>query len=122
MFNYTPICRIPVNLPEIWMLKPTTIYLDLESRNMCITGKLHDDTTVGIYAKLTVTQLVAIYMQRSQRITVKHNTLLRKTQPNLQVSAPINPFAVYIIVHSLNMAETRSLDRDFSNKELFYVY
>jgi hypothetical protein len=103
------------------MLKPTTIYLDLESRNMCIIGKLHDDTTAGIYAKLTVTQLVAIYMQRSQRITVKHNTLLRKPQSDLQVSAPINPFAVYIIVHSLNMAETRSLDRDFSNKELCFM-
>jgi len=52
------------------MLKRTTIYLDLESRNMCITGKLdiqtHDNTTAGISAKLTVTKPVAIYMQRSQ--------------------------------------------------------
>jgi len=52
--------NVPVNLPEIWMLKPTTVYLDLESRNMCITGKLyvqtHYDTTARIFAKLTATR------------------------------------------------------------------
>jgi hypothetical protein len=62
--------NVPVNLPEIWVLKPTAISLDLEFRNMCIDGKLHvkthDDTTAGISAKLAVTQPVAIYTHVSQ--------------------------------------------------------
>jgi hypothetical protein len=103
----------------------TTVYLDLESPNMCVTGQLHvqthNDKTAEIFAKVTVTQTVAIYIQRSQRIGVKHNTLLRKSQTQLQVLTPINPLAIYINVHSLNMAETRSFDRDFSNKELCYM-
>jgi hypothetical protein len=51
---------VPVNLPEIWMLKLTTVYLDLESRNMCNTGKLHvrthHDKTARIFDKLTATR------------------------------------------------------------------
>ena len=47
------------------MLKATTIYLDVEYCNICITGKLHvqthDDATEGIFVKLTVTARCILY-------------------------------------------------------------